>query len=142
MSALNIKTYFAYSDQKNNNVYVHNFTTQNYYPVSPYDCSHVHQDCPRLLILDNEYLVVRDANHDLVFDATTNFSLIINILVVSLTFFLFSIATFTVLSLHLLQLFIALQQKFHWRQVYMNYHSELPHSVSYHNLCGACHSKQ
>ena len=73
------ETYFAYSDQQDNYIYVYDFTTQNHYPVSPYDCSHVHQDCPRLLILENEYLSIRDANHNLVFDTTTNFSLIINI---------------------------------------------------------------
>ena len=73
------ETYFAYSDQQQNYIYVYDFTTQNYYPVSPYDCSHVHQDCPQLLTLENEYLAICDANHSLVFDTTTNFSLIINI---------------------------------------------------------------
>ena len=72
-------TYFAYSDPQHNYIYVYDFTTQNYYPVSPYDCSHVHQDCPQLLILENEYLAIHDAIHNLVFDTTTNFSLIINI---------------------------------------------------------------
>ena len=74
-------TYFAYSDQQHNNVYVYDFTTQNHYPVSPYDCPRTHQDCPQLLfrILENQYLVIRDANHNLVLDATTNFSLLTNI---------------------------------------------------------------
>ena len=73
------ETYFAYSDQQHNYIYVYDFTTQNHYPVSPYDCSHVHQDCPQLLILENDYLAIHDAIHNLVFDTTTNFSLIINI---------------------------------------------------------------
>ena len=71
------RTYFAYSDQQHNNVYVYDFFTQNYFPVSPYDCTC--QDCPQLLLLEKQYLVIRDANHDLVLDTTTNFSLIINI---------------------------------------------------------------
>ena len=73
------KTYFAYSGQQHNYIYVYDFTTQNHYPVSPYDCSHVHQDCPRLFMLGNQYLIIRDSNHDLVLDTKTNFSLIINI---------------------------------------------------------------
>ena len=71
------RTYFAYSDQQHNNVYVYDFFTQNYFPVSPYDCTY--QDCPQLLLLEKQYLVIRDANHNLVLDTTTNFSLIINI---------------------------------------------------------------
>ena len=70
-------TYFAYSDQQHNNVYVYNFITKKYFSVFPYDCTH--QDCPQLHFLENQYLVIRDANHNLVLDATTNFSLIINI---------------------------------------------------------------
>ena len=71
------RTYFTYSDQQHNNVYVYDFFTQNYFPVSPYDCTC--QDCPQLLLLENQYLVICDANHDLVLDTHTNFSLIINI---------------------------------------------------------------
>ena len=71
------RTYFAYSDQQHNNVYVYDFIRQNYFPVSPYDCTC--QDCPQLLLLEKQYLVIRDANHNLVLDTTTNFSLIINI---------------------------------------------------------------
>ena len=71
------RTYFAYSDQQHNRVYVYDFFTQNYYPVSHYDCTY--QDCPQLLLLENQYLVTCDANHNLVLDTTTNFSLIINI---------------------------------------------------------------
>ena len=71
------RTYFAYSDQQHNNVYVYDFFTQNYFRVSPYDCTY--QDCPQLLLLEKQYLVIRDANHNLVLDTTTNFSLIINI---------------------------------------------------------------
>ena len=70
-------TYFAYSDQQHNSVFVYNFITQNHYHVSSYDCSHV--DCPPLLLLDDQYLIVRDADQDLVLDTETNFSLIINI---------------------------------------------------------------
>ena len=74
------KTYFAYSNQQDYNVYVYDFTTQNRYPVSVYDCpSHVHQDCPQLLLLDSDYLIVRDADYSIVLDITTNFNLIINI---------------------------------------------------------------
>ena len=58
---------------------MYDFTTQTYYPVSPYDCSHVHRDCPRLFVLGNQYLIIQDANHDLALDTKTNFSLIINI---------------------------------------------------------------
>ena len=70
-------TYFAYSDQQHNSVFVYDFITQNHYHVSSYDCSHV--DCPPLLLLDDQYLIVRDADHDLVLDTETNFNLIINI---------------------------------------------------------------
>ena len=73
------RTYFAYSDQQHNRVYVYDFFTQNYYPVSPYDCTCQDCICPQLLLLENQYLVIRDANHDLVLDTHTNFSLIINI---------------------------------------------------------------
>ena len=74
------KTYFAYSNQQDYNVYVYDFITQNCYPVSLYDCpSHVHQDCPQLLLLDSDYLIVRDADYSIVLDITTNFNLIINI---------------------------------------------------------------
>ena len=72
------KTYFAFSDLQSNRILVYDFSTQNYYPVSPYDCL-VQLDCPKLLFLQNQYLVVRDANHDLVLNTTTNFSLIFNI---------------------------------------------------------------
>ena len=71
------KTYFVYSDQQSNNVFVYDFTIQNHHPVSPYDCPH--QDCPQLLLLENRYLVVRDDNHNFVLDVTTNFSLLLNI---------------------------------------------------------------
>ena len=47
-----LKTFFAYSDQQHNYIYVYDFSIQNYYPVSPYDCSHhVNQNCPGLLII-------------------------------------------------------------------------------------------
>ena len=69
------RTYFAYSDQQHNSVFVYDFITKNRYPVSPYDCL----DCPQLLLLGDQYLIVHDANHDLVLDTKTNFSLIINI---------------------------------------------------------------
>ena len=71
------RTYFAYSDQQHNRVYVYDFFTQNYYPVSRYDC--IYHNCPQLLLLKNQYLLIRDADYDLVLDAKTNFSLIINI---------------------------------------------------------------
>ena len=71
------RTYFAYSDQQGKSVFVHDFITGNRYFISSYDCTY--QDCPQLLLLENQYLVIRDANHNLVLDTTTNFSLIINI---------------------------------------------------------------
>ena len=73
------RTYFAYSDQQNNSVFVYDFIPRNHYvyPVSPYDCSHL--DCPPLLLLGDQYLVVRGADYDLVLDTKTNFSLITNI---------------------------------------------------------------
>ena len=71
-------TYFAFSDLQSNRILVYDFSTQNHYPVSPYDCL-AQLDCPQLLLLQNQYLVIRDANCDLVLDTTTNFSLILNI---------------------------------------------------------------
>ena len=71
------RTYFAYSDQQHNRVYVYDFFTQNYYPVSRYDC--IYHNCPQLLLLKNQYLLIRDADYDLVLDAKTDFSLIVNI---------------------------------------------------------------
>ena len=71
------RTYFAYSDQQRNSVFVHDFITGNHYFISSYDCTY--QDCPQLLLLEKQYLVIHDANHNLVLDTTTNFSLIINI---------------------------------------------------------------
>ena len=74
------RTYFAYSDQQHYNVNMYDFTTQNRYPVSPYDCSATpHKDCPQLLFLENRYLVIRDAICNRILDATMNFSLLINI---------------------------------------------------------------
>ena len=74
------RTYFAYSDQQHYNVNVYNFTTQNHYPLSPYDCSATpHKDCPQLLFLENQYLVIRDAICNRILDTTMNFSLLINI---------------------------------------------------------------
>ena len=74
------RTYFAYSDQQHYNVNVYHFTTQNHYPLSPYDCSATpHEDCPQLLFLENQYLVIHDAICNRILDATMNFSLLINI---------------------------------------------------------------
>ena len=73
------RTYFAYSDQQHYNINVYDFTTQNHYPVSPYDCSATpHKDCPQLLFLENQYLVIRDAICNSIFDTTMSFSLLIN----------------------------------------------------------------
>ena len=59
---------------------MYDFTIQTHYPVSPYDCpSHVHQGCLQLLLLDNKYLIIRDADYNVVLDVITNFSLTINI---------------------------------------------------------------
>ena len=68
------RTYFAYPDYQHNGVIVYDFITQNYYRVSPYDCL----DCPQLILLGDQYLIVRDTDHDFVLDTKTNFSLIIN----------------------------------------------------------------
>ena len=69
------RTYFAYSDQNLNRVFVYDFITQNISCVSPYYCPNM--NCP--LVVENKYLVVREVNHGLVFDTTNNFSLVINI---------------------------------------------------------------
>ena len=72
-------TYFAYSDQQHENVYVYNFIRQIDYPVSPYFCLQTHQECPQLFtLLDNQYLVIRDSNCDRILDTKTDFSLIFN----------------------------------------------------------------
>ena len=75
------KTYFAYSDQQQDYIYVYDFITQKHHPVSSYSCSNVDlgQGCPQLLFLDSEYLVVRDVHYNLVLDTAANFSSIINI---------------------------------------------------------------
>ena len=74
------RTYFAYSYQQHYNVNVYDFITQNHYPVSPYDCSATpHKDCPQLLFLENQYLIIRDAICNRILDTTMNFSLLINI---------------------------------------------------------------
>ena len=78
-SGVCFNSYFAYSDQQHNYIYVYDFIKKSLYPVSPYICSHVHWDCPQLFILGNQYLIIRDSNHDLVLDTKTNFNLIINI---------------------------------------------------------------
>ena len=71
------RTYSAYSDQNQNRVFVYDFITQDIRSVSPYYCPNM--DCPQLLVLKNQYLVVRDVNHAVVLDATNKFSLVINI---------------------------------------------------------------
>ena len=75
------RTFFAYSDQQHNNVYVYDFTTQNYYPVSSFDC--LNMECPQLLLLRNRYMVIRDANNVAVLDTIANFSLVMNMTSVS-----------------------------------------------------------
>ena len=70
------KTYFAYSDQQHNSVYVYDFLTQNHYPVSSFKCSNM--ECPQLLLLENHYMTILDASNVIVLDSTSNFSLVIN----------------------------------------------------------------
>jgi hypothetical protein len=70
------RTYFAYSDQQYYTVYVYDFIGRSLYPVSPYFCL---QECPQLFTLDDQYLVIRDADRDRILDTKTNFSLIFNI---------------------------------------------------------------
>ena len=71
------KTYFAYSDQQHNSVYVYDFLTQNHlYPVSSFKCSNM--ECPQLLLLENHYMTILDASNVIVLDYSSNFSLVIN----------------------------------------------------------------
>ena len=72
-------TYFAYSDQQHNSIFVYNFITQTHYgnPTFPYDCLNT-MECPQLLLLGNFYMIVHDANNIIVLDTTSNFSLVLN----------------------------------------------------------------
>ena len=69
-------TYFTYSDQNHNSVFVYKFSSQNPYLAMSYECSST--DCPHLHLLDDHYLVVRVTENVYVLDAKDNFSLIIN----------------------------------------------------------------
>ena len=70
------RTYFAYSDQRSNIIFAYDFTSQNHHIVSSYNCSRL--NCPQLLLLENQYLVVRDDRCDIFLDVKKNFSLFIN----------------------------------------------------------------
>ena len=67
------RTYFAYSDQQHISVFVYDFITQNHYPVSRFNMEH-----PQLLLLENQYMVIRDTRI-FVLDAGSNFSLVMNL---------------------------------------------------------------
>ena len=70
------QTYFTYSDQNRNCVYIYKFSSKELNPAVSYECSSI--DCPRLLLLDDHYLIVRVTDNIYVLDAKTNFTLIIN----------------------------------------------------------------
>ena len=76
-------TYFAYSaaDQQHYNICVHDFIRQIDYCVFTYSCliMNLHQKCPQLFTLLDQYLVIRDSDRDHILDTKTNFSLIFNI---------------------------------------------------------------
>ena len=67
------RTYFAYSDQQHNSVFVYDFITQNHYPVSRFNMEY-----PQLLLLENQYMIIHDTRI-FVLNAGSNFSLVINL---------------------------------------------------------------
>ena len=67
-------TYFAYSDQQHNSVFVYDFILQNHYPVL-----RLNMEYPQLLLLENRYMIIRDTSKVFVLDAGSNFSLVINL---------------------------------------------------------------
>ena len=70
-------TYFVWSDQQQNTIFVFDFTMQTHYPVASYECLTI--DCPQLLLLANQYLVYDVDYTTYVLNAVTNFSLIFNV---------------------------------------------------------------
>ena len=70
-------TYFTWSDLQNNSVIVFDFITENYSLVSPYECSSM--DCPQLLLLKDQFIVVHSDDNVYVIDALNNFNLILNV---------------------------------------------------------------
>ena len=71
-------TYFVWSDPQHNSVFVFDFVSGHLFPISPYECSSM--DCPQLLLLQNQYIVVHSDDDVFVIDATyrNEFNLIIN----------------------------------------------------------------
>ena len=53
------------------------FKTWSHYSVFPYECSSI--ECLQLFLVDNRYIVVRNADEVIILDAETRFSLINNI---------------------------------------------------------------
>ena len=70
-------TYFTWSDPQHNSVFVFDFDSGNYSLVSPYECSSM--DCPQLLLLKNQYIVVRSDDNVFVIDALNKFNVIFNV---------------------------------------------------------------
>ena len=70
-------TYFVWSDQQQNTIFVFDFTMQTHYPVASYEC--LSTDCPHLLLLANRYIVYDVDYTTYTLNAETNFSLIFNI---------------------------------------------------------------
>ena len=70
-------TYFTWSDPQHNSVFVFDFVSGNHFPISPYECSSM--DCPQLLLLNNQYIVVRSDDSVFVIDAKSDFNLIVNV---------------------------------------------------------------
>ena len=72
------RTYFAYSDRQQSGVFLYNFDAHTSYMMfSYYECSNS-ADCPRLSVLENRFLVIRDTNNVFVIDSKDNFRLMIN----------------------------------------------------------------
>ena len=69
-------TYFAYSDQQHNSVFVFDFIAQIYYSVSSFKT-------PQLLLLGNHYMIIHDANNVIALDTISNFSLVLNVSLMS-----------------------------------------------------------
>ena len=70
-------TYFTWSDPQSNSIFVFDFVSGNHFPISPYECSSM--NCPQLLILKNQYIVVRSDDNVFVIDAVNKFSMIVNV---------------------------------------------------------------
>ena len=70
-------TYFTWSDPQHNSVFVFDFVSGNHFPISPYECSSM--DCPQLLLLENQYIVVHSDDNVFVIDALNRFNMMVNV---------------------------------------------------------------